>query len=313
MKSEEFIDIIGDIEEEYLIKAHEERKIKKVIPMKKVFALVAALILIAATATVVIAEVFNIKFDDSQNVQLYDYKTGEKIEHTRYNILYEAEKIEISEFGEEIKENHKKLEEAEELHHDCKIGEECTEHGPLSYSKDFSVLSEAVDYIGSGRITLPEMNFRTTDISVSQTLNFISLYYYCESKEIDFTVHARIEMEVEKRWTDGVPKMSIVSIGEETEYYEEYRTNANGIEYVVVYKEPKDRYFNAAYDRNLRVISTSVAAYIAKNGVLYSYNDTIRELYNEDSSEVDERSMSNIRKDEKEVVEKYLKLWADSF
>ena len=47
--------------------------------------------------------------------------------------------------------------------------------------------------------------------------------------------------------------------------------------------------------------------------ILYIYNDLISELYNKDGTEVDEVTLGNIRKREKEVVEKYLELWADSF
>ena len=311
MKSEEFIDIIGGIDEEYILKAHEERKTAKIIPMKKIFALVAALIILAATATVVIAKVFDIRFDDTEKAKFY--QDGIEVEHTRYSIMYDSEEIRIDEFSEEVQKNFKELAVNWEELLNCPKGTDCPEHEPLHYNRDFLELSEAIDYIGCERIKIPDQRLRIHQISVSQSDYHISLHYYGESTEIDFSVHAMAEINAKERHEDGISKFSFVITGEETEFYEEYRTNKNGIEYVVIYKEPKDRYFNSSYDRNLREKTTAVAAYIEKDGILYWYNDTIKELYNEDGTTVDETSMSNIRKDEKETVEKYLKLWADSF
>ena len=75
----------------------------------------------------------------------------------------------------------------------------------------------------------------------------------------------------------------------------------------------KEKYFSVSYDKNTMERVKGVTAYIVKNDVLYTFHDSISELYNKDGSEVDEVTLSNIKKDEKDVVEKYLKLWADSF
>ena len=56
MKKEEFIDLLEDIDDEYIIKAQSETGNKKVFTMKKWFALVAAIIIIGAFATVVAAK-----------------------------------------------------------------------------------------------------------------------------------------------------------------------------------------------------------------------------------------------------------------
>ncbi len=311
MKKEEFYNIMGEIDDKFIAEAYENKNRRKIIPFKKTFALIAAVLLIAATATVVIAKVFDIRFDDTEKVKLY--QDGIEVEHTRYSIMYDSEEIKIDEFSEEVQKNFKELSGNWKELLDCPKGVDCPEHEPLYHNRDFLNLSEAIDYIGCERIKIPDQRFRTTQIFVLQSDYYISLHYCGESTEIDFSVYVTAEIDVKERREDGISKFSFTSIGEEKEFSEEYRTNKNGIEYVVVYKEPKDEYFNASYDRNLREISTSVAAYIVKDGVLYSYNDIIRELYNEDGTEVDEVSMSNIRKDKKEIVEKYLKLWADSF
>lgn len=311
MKSEEFIEIIGGIDEEYLLKAREERESAKILPLKKIIALAAALIILAATATVVIAEVFNIKFDDTKKGRLY--LDGEEVEYSGYSISYAPEDIKIDEFSEEVQKNFRELAINWKGLLDCPKGADCDEHAPLYHNKDFLELSEAIDYIGCERIKIPDQRFRITDISVSQSDYDISLHYWGESAEIDFSVRVTAEIDAKERQEDGISQLFYTSVGEETEFFEEYRTNANGIEYVVVYKKSEDGYFNSSYDRNLRKKTTAVAAYLVKDGILYSYYDTIKELYNEDGTAVDEISMSNIRKDEKETVEKYLKLWADDF
>lgn len=311
MKKEEFYNIMGEIDDKLIAEAYDNKSRRKIVPLKKTLALIAAVLLITATATVVIAEVFDIRFDDSEKVKLY--QDGIEIEHSRYSIMYDSEEIKIDEFSEEVQKNFKELACNWKELLDCPKGTDCPEHEPLYYNRDFMNLSEAIDYIGCERIKIPDQRFRTTRISVSQSDYHISLHYWGESTEIDFSVYVTAEIDAKERREDGISKFSFVSIGEEIDFSEEYRTNKNGIEYVVIYKEPKDKYFNSGYDKNLRVISTSVTAFIVKDGILYSYNDTIKELYNEDGTEVDETSMSNIRKDEEEVVEKYLKLWADSF
>ncbi|MBR2042666.1 MAG: hypothetical protein IJ945_09900 [Oscillospiraceae bacterium] len=98
MKSEEFIDIIGDIEEEYLIKAHEERKIKKVIPMKKVFALIAAVLLIAATSTVVVGISKQIFFTEVSEIDSELYEKSKDAVVLKVNLEYITEE----EIGNEL-------------------------------------------------------------------------------------------------------------------------------------------------------------------------------------------------------------------
>ncbi len=313
MKKEEFIDLFADIDEEYILKAHESRKKRKIISSKKWFAFIAAIIILGATATVVIAEAFNIKFDTTPQ-KIVD-ENRNVIEHSRYGITYIAENVPPEEFGEDIQKISEELNEAWETHLNCDFNN-CYEHGDLSVSKRFVNISEALEYIGCERVEIPDLDTRVFNPRVSVLGSYdlystIITYWACENTEIDFTCFA--EIYIGKKSENKEKKTGTIVIEEKTDFFEERRVNKNGLEYIVVYSDKKEGYFSEYYDRNTIEKTMSVTAYIVKNDILYIYNDSISELYNKDGTEVDEVTLSNIRKREKEVVEKYLELWADSF
>ena len=313
MKKEEFIDLFADIDEDYILKAHESRKKGKVISSKKWFAIIAAIIILGATATGVIAEVFNIKFDITPQ-KIVD-ENGDVIEHSRYGITYRAENVPKEEFSEEIRKSTEELNEAWKTHLNCDFNN-CSEHGELSVSRKFVNISEALEYIGCERIEIPDLNTRVFNPRVSVLGSYdlystIMFYWACENTEIDFTCSA--EINVGKKDENKEKRTGRMVVGEKGNFSEERRINKNGLEYIVVYSDKKEGYFSEYYDRNTMEKTMSVTAYIVKNDILYVYNDSISELYNKDGTEVDEVTLGNIRKREKEVVEKYLELWADSF
>lgn len=139
MKSEEFIDIIGDIEEEYLLKAHEERKIKKVIPMKKVFALVAALILIAATATVTLGSSKHFIFTD--HVPNNESAEDESV----IKMKVQKEYITAEEIGNDLDELKEYLRE-----------EGYPKNDRRGYRWTFLTQQRAMEVLGCERVVLPD-------------------------------------------------------------------------------------------------------------------------------------------------------------
>ena len=76
MKEEKFTNILGEIDEKYVAEVFEETKAKRILPFKKIVAIAACICLLLASATIVIAEVFDIGFN----------KFNEKIDLTYKNI-----------------------------------------------------------------------------------------------------------------------------------------------------------------------------------------------------------------------------------
>ncbi|MBQ7873534.1 MAG: hypothetical protein IJ306_00020 [Oscillospiraceae bacterium] len=93
MKSEEFCRILNEIDDDYIIKAHEERKNAKILPIKKVVALVACLVFLAALATAVIAKPeYEIRFEKA-----------EAEEEPGYYVYAELEQFSMKDFSENTK------------------------------------------------------------------------------------------------------------------------------------------------------------------------------------------------------------------
>ncbi|MBQ6877044.1 MAG: hypothetical protein IJO22_01410 [Oscillospiraceae bacterium] len=313
MKKEEFIDLFADIEEEYVIKAHEPREKEKIVFSKKWFALVAAIIILGATATIVIAQSLGLSF--STGWRTVTDQDGNKFGYTRYGITYEAENVPPEEFSEEIRKTAEELSEAWKIHLECDP-KNCSGHGELAKSEKFYYLSEALEYVGCERIKIPELGVRTSGPIVSvlgnqDMVHEIKISWSSESTEIDF--HCFAEVYIGEKTEDKQKETAWAFVGEKYNFREEHRVNKNGIEYIVVYSDEREDYYGSNYDKNTMRVNTSLTAYLVKNDVIYIYHDLISELYNKDGSEVDEASLENIRKDEKEIVEKYLEIWADSF
>lgn len=151
MKKEEFIDLLEDIDDEYIIKAQGETANKKVFATKKWFALVAAIIIIGAFATVVAAKPeYRIFFEETE-------LEGEKA----YYVCSELEKFAFDDFSENVKTVEKE------------IARQYRDYEPYMSSfhghwyRHFSSASEAKEFIGFEKFSVPEIGIPERDFYIS--------------------------------------------------------------------------------------------------------------------------------------------------
>ncbi len=298
MKSEEFIDIIGDIEEEYLLKAHEERKIKKVIPMKKVFALTAVLIILGATAIAVVASGMEAEYKQSYDVSLIN-GFGREMEGKGYTIELDLLPVSIESLNIKPDEDDRPWET------------EC-----------FYRTSEAVDYIGCEKIETPDLglhcgvNWVVIEKEDHINPNYAVITSNHQGDGIKFTTktHIIIGEETGKSvvYEDSFEAGGLN--GKDIVYTSEYFTNANGINYLVVKSSVVEDYHVEIYGKDEFEKVIYINAYLVKNGIAYTFSAEEKTVYHESDPEITKLYEEKIYKPENNAkIEKYLKLWADSF
>ena len=256
MKAEDFIFAINETSDKFITEPFEENKTGKAVPFKKWAALAACICLILASATVVIAEVFDIKFEIFHNERVEEsgtytaegYKIDFKIGTFPQNCVGEMDEmrrvLDYRRYG-------------------SKYGK-IDSLGNHSYSKHFGNLKSACEYMEFYDFELPDFGLEQKSVAVGisgysgEELTGLSVSIYDRSVQMG---EPHIVWEYRARlYFDGYETSELIQmLGDEGETFSEERhTNENGIEYLVVRcKTP---------DGRIRRIS----AFLIKDNVLYS-------------------------------------------
>jgi len=161
MKEEKFTKILGEIDEKYVNEVMEESKPRRFVPFKKWAALAACFCIIAISATVVVAEVFDIKFIGNG----IDFSSRHK---TNYYFKVEIEEEYLSEdvFGKRFAEAKEGLAKSVDWAAGCP---DCKKNAPNAcefhishgtWRKAFREgPEEALDIIGCEEIIYPKFDY----------------------------------------------------------------------------------------------------------------------------------------------------------
>jgi len=166
MKEEKFTKILGEIDEKYVNEVMEESKPRRFVPFKKWAALAACFCIIAISATVVVAEVFDIKFIGNG----IDFSSRHK---TNYYFKVEIEEEYLSEdvFGKRFAEAKEGLAKSVDWAAGCP---DCKKNAPNAcefhishgtWRKAFREgPKEALDIIGYEEIIYPEFDYEHLEL-----------------------------------------------------------------------------------------------------------------------------------------------------
>ncbi|MBQ6877042.1 MAG: hypothetical protein IJO22_01400 [Oscillospiraceae bacterium] len=291
MKAEEFVFALNEANDKFITEPFEENKTAKILHFKKWAALAACICLIVASATVVIAEIFDIGFN------IFDYQmddTTGKYTAEGYTLTFDIGTYpvdsfeEMEELREGIQRRTQRIMYASEIT-DPVEREKFIERkglstvidviGEHSYEKFFGNREAAIEYTGFEGFEFPDfkLNYEKarvclrgysgeelTSLSVRLIDNFQN-DYDLDEYNINYTMSAKVFFE-----NEGTVE-TIPFVADEGETFTEERyTNENGIEYLVVKlktAEGKTRRINA---------------FLIKNDILYEasmYGDFAKEEF----------------------------------
>ncbi len=287
MKTETFMEIFNDIDGEFIEKAHASREKGKILSPKKWFALIAAILLFGATATVVIAAVRSVEYKGTGRWILYNGS-----EKYGYEMTITVENVPENSFGENIDSVRKVLVEKAEDHSDCLVSENGTEVHSCGYvSKEFLVRNEAaewLDYDGVKIIDFREAGHIKTFVTVhgdygepgSGKIAAVTINSQWKKSGISFGTQAEINTDISGKTTYSYH----MEIPEGSGVENSYKKSKNGTEYIVLRIYPK--YGNGGF--------TEIQSMLVKDGILYSFN-------------------ADFKEEKLEECYKILEEWADNF
>lgn len=285
MKEEKFTKILGEIDEKYIAEVFEEEKARKVIPFKKWVAIAACICLLLASATVVIAEVFDIGFNKfNEKIDLtFENIYGEEItlDYTAetYVLDYDVKFHSLDSFGpmEELKKGidrqGKRIMHASELPPEYReqfietYGEESAEVDVLGehfYKKSFGNREAALEYVGFNGFEFPDYGLSDEQAEVylygfsSSELTVLKIYIsdmlinLAEEPNIVFSYSAEVVFD-DSLWNGFGPYSGF----EGDTFSEERYTNKNGIEYLVVRRIGEDG------------LTKEIRSFLIKDDILY--------------------------------------------
>ena len=300
MKKEEFAAAFGEIKDEYITEILNEGKAKKVIPFKKFIAIAACICILFASATVVIAEVFDIEFNSfSERInRTYENRFGQEVKDEyiaeKYTLDYDIDFHSPDSFGpmEELKKGidrqGKRIMHASELPPEYReefietYGKEFAEVAVLGehfYMKTFGNKEAALEYVGFNSFEFPDYGINDEKAEVylygfsSDELTVLKIYIsdmlinLDEEPNIVFSYSAEVAFD-ESLSTGFGPYGGF----EGDTFSEERYTNKNGIEYLVVKRIGEDE------------LTKEICSFLIKNDILYGAH-MIDYQYEEDLEE----------------------------
>lgn len=277
MKAEDFVFAMNETSDKYIIEPFEEKKGGKAVPFRKWAALAACICLVVISATVAIAEVFNI------DINFFDYYREDRYgnyDAKGYKLNYNLGFHSLDSFGpmEEMMEglaDNKKLVHASDLPPEDRekfielYGAESAWvefGGELEYKKVFRSREEMIEYVGFEGLEFPDTKLRDetaevllmgyaipslkpTQLRVSLVDNHIS--------DVNDANYIRYSATIRFSESEGYDEIKFGGDEGET-FTEESFVNDNGIEYFVVK--------TITAEGNIR----SINAYLIKNNIFYS-------------------------------------------
>ena len=285
MKEEKFTNILGEIDEKYVAEVFEETKAKRILPFKKIVAIAACICLLLASATIVIAEVFDIGFNKFNEKIDLTYKNiyGQEItlDYTAeaYVLDYDVKFHSLDSFGpmEELKKGIDR--QGKRIMHVSELPPEHREQFIETYgaeSAEVDVLGEhlsmktfenreaALEYVGFDGFEFPDYGIddetaevylygyyssELTSLYVNLSDKLINLY---EEPNIVFSYSAHVSFG-ESNWDGHVPYAGF----EGDTFSEERFTSENGIEYLVVRRIGEDG------------LTKEIRSFLIKDDILY--------------------------------------------
>lgn len=252
MKAEDFVFAINETSDKFITEPFEENKTGKAVPFKKWAALAACICLILASATVVIAEVFDIGF-----MKIFDSRddiTG-KYETEGYVLTLDIGKHStdlvgaMEELRNGIDRQSTRIMYASEISDPVEREKFIERNGRSAvinvfgnhfYEKSFGNREAALEYIGFDGIKLPDtildqervlvtLNGYSGDELTELKIAVFDNHHGIDEPDISFYYKAKLYFDNAEK-TDTIP-----FLGDENEtFIEERYTNENGNEYLVV-------------------------------------------------------------------------------
>lgn len=285
MKAEDFIFAINETSDKYITEPFEENKTGKAVQFKKWAALAACICLILASATVVIAEVFDIEFNSfSERINhTYENIYGKEIKvdyvAEKYTLDYDIGFYSLDYFGpmEELKKGidskGKRIMHASELppeHREQFIETYEAEYAEVDvlgehfYIKSFGNREAALKYVGFDGFEFPDYGLNDERAEVylygfsSSELTTLKIYISDMLINLDEEPNIVFSYSAEVVFDDSFSGGFGPYCGFEGDTFSEERyTNKNGIEYLVVKRIGEDG------------LTKEIRSFLIKNDILY--------------------------------------------
>ena len=264
MKTETFMEIFNDIDGEFIEKAHAPREKGKILSPKKWFALIAAILLFGATATVVIAAVRSIEYKGTGRWFYFDGS-----EHYGYEMNITVENVPENSFGQKLDPIRQEMIEKARMHSECYVREDGTEVHNCGYvSKEFLVRNEAAGWLGCDGVEIvdfPDAGHSKTTVTFqadygdpeSGKIAAVTIVSQWKKYGIHFDTRAEISTDISGKSSYDFH----IEIPEESRVESSYRKSKNGTEYVVLLAYPGES------SRNF----IEIHSMLVKDGLFYSF------------------------------------------
>lgn len=289
MKNTDFIKMFGEIDDDFITEAVEEKSIRKSFPIKKWLAAAACIGIITASATAIMAAANIISFAGSHDTIVIG-RFGKTKPATGYTVKMQIESIAKDEINAEI-----------------------------GFGRSFYKVSDALEYLDCDKIEIPDLGLHQgvtgvwiTDDPKGEAYD-LEVYSHYQGDGINF--HTKAKAKIDE--TSGIKTNhfeEFSAAGENIEYTEKYFVNDNGIEYMVVKSDVVEDYYNETMNKDQKQRDVYLNAYLVKNGVAYTFSCTIRKVYDEKDPWATQIYDEMIYTDEDNAkYETYLHKWANSF